>query len=283
MQIIRTIGDLASALRKWRNSGEKIALVPTMGALHAGHLALIEAPRARADHVVASIFVNPLQFNDANDLARYPRQEAEDAAKLEQAGCDLLWLPTAEQFYPDGFATTVSVAGVSDRWEGEHRPGHFDGVSTVVSKLFMAAMPDIAIFGEKDWQQLAVIRRMSADLGLPIEIIGHPTIREEDGLAMSSRNALLTKDERDKAPAMFRLLGETAKKIGRGGEPGLAIERTINGLKQADFGPIDYVAYVAGDTLEPLDRYQEGGRLIAAAFLGKVRLIDNISVISDTV
>jgi pantoate--beta-alanine ligase len=254
-----------------------------MGALHAGHLALVEAAKEKADRVIASIFVNPLQFNDPGDLARYPRQEAEDAAKLEGAGCDLVWLPTAEQFYPEGFATTVSVAGVSDRWEGEHRPGHFDGVATVVSKLFIAAMPDVAIFGEKDWQQLAVIRRMTADLGLPVEIIGHPTIREEDGLAMSSRNALLSADERARAPALNRLMSELAASIAGGSDVPSEIERIIEELGQAGFEPIDYVAYVDGDTLEPLDGYRDGGRLIAAAFLGGVRLVDNMSVISATV
>jgi len=254
-----------------------------MGALHAGHLALVEAAKARADRVIASIFVNPLQFNDPGDLARYPRQEAEDAAKLEQAGCDLLWLPTADQLYPTGFATTVSVAGGSDRWEGEHRPGHFDGVATIVSKLFIATMPNFAIFGEKDWQQLAVIRRMTADLGLPIEIIGHPTIREEDGLAMSSRNALLSPQERETAPALFRLMGELAGAIARGADPATEIGRMTGRLGEAGFGQIDYVAYVDGDSLEPLDHYQQGGRLIAAAYLGGVRLIDNMRVISDTV
>ena len=283
MQIIRRLSDLRPALSPWRQAGEKLALVPTMGALHAGHLALVEAAKAKADRVIASIFVNPLQFNDPGDLARYPRQEAEDAAKLEGAGCDLVWLPTAEQFYPEGFATTVSVAGVSDRWEGEHRPGHFDGVATVVSKLFIAAMPDVAIFGEKDWQQLAVIRRMTADLGLPVEIIGHPTIREEDGLAMSSRNALLSADERARAPALNRLMSELAASIAGGSDVPSEIERIIEELGQAGFEPIDYVAYVDGDTLEPLDGYRDGGRLIAAAFLGGVRLIDNMSVISATV
>jgi len=283
MQIIRRLSDLSPALAPSRAAGEKIALVPTMGALHAGHLALVEAAKAKADQVIASIFVNPLQFNDPGDLARYPRQEAEDAAKLEEAGCDLLWLPTPEQLYPAGFATTVSVAGVSDRWEGEYRPGHFDGVTTIVSKLFIATMPDVAIFGEKDWQQLAVIRRMAADLGLPIEIIGHPTIREADGLAMSSRNALLSTEERDAAPALFRLMGDLAEAIAGGADPANEIGGTIRRLGEAGFGPIDYVAYVGGDGLEPLDRYQEGGRLIAAAHLGSVRLIDNMRVISDTV
>ena len=283
MQIIRRLSDLGPALLPWREAGEKIALVPTMGALHAGHMALVDAAKARADRVAASIFVNPLQFNDPNDLARYPRQEAEDARKLEDSGCDLLWVPTAEQLYPAGFATTVKVAGISERWEGEHRPGHFDGVATVVSKLFVAAMPDAAVFGEKDFQQLAVIRRMTADLGFPIEIVGHPTIRESDGLAMSSRNALLSPAEREKAPSLYRLLGDAAGAIGRGGEPGPAIELAIRNIRQNGFGPIDYVAYVDGDSLEPLDEFREGGRLIAAAFLGKVRLIDNMRVISDTV
>jgi len=283
MQIIRRLNDLSPALSPWRRAGEKLALVPTMGALHAGHLALVEAARAKADRVIVSIFVNPLQFNDPNDLARYPRQEESDADELERAGCDLLWLPTAEQFYPEGFATTVSVAGVSDRWEGEHRRGHFDGVATVVSKLFIAAMPDIAIFGEKDWQQLAVIRRMNADLGLPIEIIGHPTMREADGLAMSSRNALLSEEERAIAPALFRMLDELAGSITGGADPTAAIASMIGRLKDAGFGPVDYVALVDSATLE--QKIVPGGemRLIAAAFLGKTRLIDNVSVISDTV
>lgn len=283
MQIIRRLSDLSPALSPWRRAGEKIALVPTMGALHAGHLALIEAARASADCVIASIFVNPLQFNDPNDLARYPRREVEDAARLEEAGCDLLWLPTAEQLYPVGFATTVKVVGVSDRWEGEHRPGHFDGVATVVSKLFIATMPDAAIFGEKDWQQLAVIRRMTSDLGLPLEIMAHPTIREEDGLAMSSRNALLTPEERAKAPALYRLMNELSGEIVGGAGSGPAIERAKQQLGDAGFGPIDYLAFVDGDTLEPLNGYRAGGRLIAAAYLGSVRLIDNMSVISATV
>ena len=254
-----------------------------MGALHDGHLSLIDVARSQADRVVASIFVNPLQFNDKNDLARYPRQESEDAAKLESAGCDLLWLPTAEQFYPAGFATTISVAGVSERWEGEHRPGHFDGVATVVAKLFTATMPEIAVFGEKDFQQLAVIRRMTADLGLPIAVVGCPTIREQDGLAMSSRNALLDPDRRGRASAMFRLLGELARSIIDGEAIDPAIERCKRWLAESGFGPIDYVAYVDGDSLEPLDSFRDGGRLIAAAFLGDVRLIDNVSVISATV
>jgi pantoate--beta-alanine ligase len=283
MQIIRTIGDLDPPLSSWRGAGEKIALVPTMGALHAGHIALVEAAKAEADRVVASIFVNPLQFNDPADLARYPRQGSEDAAKLDEAGCDLLWVPTAGQLYPDDFATTVSVSGISDRWEGEHRPGHFDGVATVVSKLFIATRPDVAVFGEKDFQQLAVIRRMAADLGLPIQILGVPTVRERDGLAMSSRNALLGADERNRAANLYRAMGDAANVIRNGGSIDQAVQLAKESIARVGFDPIDYVAYVDEDTLKPLSRYQEGGRLIAAAFLGKVRLIDNIRVISDTV
>jgi pantoate--beta-alanine ligase len=283
MQIIRRLSDLRPALSPWREAGEKLALVPTMGALHDGHLALVDAAKGRADRVIASIFVNPLQFNDPGDLARYPRQEEADAAKLKEAGCDVLWLPTAEQFYPDGYATTVSVAGVSDRWEGEHRPGHFDGVATVVSKLFIATMPDVAIFGEKDWQQLAVIRRMTADLGLPIKIIGHPTIRESDGLAMSSRNALLTLKERQQAVAMPQALEQARNAILGGISVDAALNQARGGLLAAGFSRIDYVALVDSATLEPKKVPAGEMRLIAAAFLGKVRLIDNISVISDTV
>jgi pantoate--beta-alanine ligase len=275
VQIVRSSEELARARAALEG---KLALVPTMGALHAGHMALIDEARRRADKVAATIFVNPTQFNDPGDLDRYPRQEAEDATKLEEAGCDLLWAPSVPDIYPDGFSTRVHVSGVSDRWEGEHRPGHFDGVATVVAKLLIATRPDVAIFGEKDFQQLAVIRRMVADLGLPVEIVGVPTVREEDGLAMSSRNALLSPGDRQKAAALFRLLGDLANSIARGAEADRVIENTIGDLQQNGFGPIDYVAYVDGETLEPLSHFREGGRLIAAAFLGSVRLIDNIAV-----
>ena len=283
MQIVRELSDLAPALSLWREAGEKIALVPTMGALHAGHMALVDAARQTADKVVASIFVNPLQFNDKGDLDRYPRTEEADIARLGAAGCDVVWLPTPQQLYPQGFATTISVEGVSERWEGAHRPGHFDGVATVVAKLFVACMPGIAIFGEKDWQQLAVIRRMTADLGLPIRIIGHPTVREDDGLAMSSRNALLSGAERQIAPVLAVSLNRAAEAIAGGGSASDAVSNCLDALKDAGFGPIDYVAYVDGGTLEPLERFAPDGRLIAAAFLGKVRLIDNVRVVSATV
>jgi pantoate--beta-alanine ligase len=276
VQTVRTSEELTRARA---NLGRAtVALVPTMGALHDGHMALIEEAKRRADKVVVSIFVNPAQFNDPADLARYPRQEAADLNLLESHGCDLIWAPSVEDIYPQKFATTVRVAGVSERWEGEHRPGHFDGVATVVAKLLLSVRPDFAVFGEKDFQQLAVIRRMVADLGLPVEIIGVPTVREDDGLAMSSRNVLLSAADRAAAPALYRLLGELAISIRNGATSAPAIERSTAKLIQNGFGPVDYVAYVDGQTLAPLDHFQESGRLIAAVFLGGVRLIDNIAV-----
>ena len=269
---------LREAIRAMRGNGDRLALVPTMGALHNGHLALVADARRRADRVAASIFVNPTQFNDPADLERYPRNEAVDAAKLEEAGCDLVWMPSVRDIYPQGFATMVSVAGISDRWEGEHRPGHFDGVATVVSKLLIAAMPDVAIFGEKDFQQLAVIRRMTMDLGLPVEIIGHETVRDADGLAMSSRNALLSAEERGRAPKLFEALSMASRRIAAGENAGTALVEAKAAIAQAGFGPVDYLAYVDSETLEPLEGRRPGGRLIAAAFLGKVRLIDNVRV-----
>ena len=253
-------------------------MVPTMGALHDGHLALVGEAKRRADRVIATIFVNPTQFNDPADLERYPRNEAEDVAKLDEAGCDLVWVPSVGDVYPDGFATTVRVTGISDGWEGEHRPGHFDGVATVVAKLLIAAMPDLAIFGEKDFQQLAVIRRMALDLGLPVEIVGQETVREPDGLAMSSRNSLLSVAERGQAPKLFEALSAAARRIASDVSVDSAVIEAKAALGRAGFGPVDYFAYVDGNTFEPLEVKPPGGRLIAAASLGKVRLIDNVCV-----
>lgn len=283
MQIIREMGDLASALREWRDAGQTIALVPTMGALHAGHMALVDAARVEADRVVASIFVNPLQFGPTEDLDRYPRQEAEDARLLENHGCNLLWMPTAAQLYPPGFATTVSVSGVSERWDGAARPGHFAGVATVVSKLFIAVRPDLAFFGEKDFQQLAVIRRMTVDLGLGVTIHGVETVRDTDGLALSSRNAYLSADERARALALPQAL-EQAREAIIGGEPvKAALDDSRRRLGEAGFSRIDYFELVDAATLEPLDAPSGEMRLIAAAVIGSTRLIDNVRVISDTV
>ena len=283
MQSIRDPKALAIAVKALKADGKSLAFVPTMGALHAGHIKLVTEAAKRADKVAASIFVNPTQFNDPNDLARYPRQEAADAGMLAEAGCDLLWLPTPEQMYPDGFATTISVAGVSERWEGEHRPGHFDGVATVVAKLLIAVQPEVALFGEKDFQQLAVIRRLVADLGLPVDIIGVPTVRDADGLALSSRNAHLTADERRLAVALPNALHDAARRIGAGEPVGRALAAAKQALVDAGFLKIDYVALVDAATLEPLETPAGEMRILAAATMGTTRLIDNVSVISDTV
>ena len=276
MQTVRTSEELTRALAEMR--GDSLALVPTMGALHAGHLALVEEAKRRAGKVAATIFVNPTQFNDKDDLARYPRQEADDARKLADAGCDLLWMPAVDDIYPQEFSTTVHVAGVSDRWEGEARLGHFDGVATVVAKLLLSVLPDMALFGEKDFQQLAVIRRMAADLNLPVEIVGVPTVRDADGLALSSRNALLSADERRRAVALPQALKTAQEAIRSGSNVAGALQKAKQSLVDAGFLRIDYVALVDAITLEPIDAPQGEMRLIAAAIVGSTRLIDNLPI-----
>jgi pantoate--beta-alanine ligase len=278
LQIIREPGALRAAVKALKEGGKSLALVPTMGALHAGHIKLVTEAAKCADAVAASIFVNPTQFNDPGDLERYPRQEEQDLAMLDAAGCDVVWLPTADQIYPDGFATNVSVKGVSERWEGEHRPGHFDGVATVVAKLLVAVEPDVAMFGEKDFQQLAVIRRMVADLGLPVEVPGVPTVRDVDGLALSSRNAYLSAEDRQRALALPNALKEAAARIVAGDPVGRVLAGAKQALVDAGFLEIDYVALVDADTLAPLDEPADEMRLIAAATIGGTRLIDNVAV-----
>ena len=276
MQTVRTSEELTRALAEKRRG--RIGLVATMGALHAGHLALVEEAKRRSDTVVATIFVNPAQFNDQADLARYPRTEAADSRELEAAGCDLLWMPAVEDIYPDGFATTVHVAGVSERWEGAARPGHFDGVATVVAKLLLAVRPDVALFGEKDFQQLAVIRRLVADLDLPVEIAGVPTVRDTDGLALSSRNALLSTEERTRAAAFPAALRAARDAIRSGVDEGAAIDEAVNLLRNARFSRVDYFVLVDSRTLEPVAEPKDETRLIAAAVIGTTRLIDNLPV-----
>ena len=274
MQIVRSIEQLGREIARLKSDG-RIAVVPTMGALHAGHMALVEAAAGHAEHVIATIFVNPTQFAAGEDLDRYPRREDADAAMLERAGCGLLWIPSVEDIYPEGFATSISVAGVSKRWEGEARRGHFDGVATVVAKLLLATRADVALFGEKDFQQLAVVRRMAADLGISCEIVGFPTVRDADGLALSSRNAYLSADERARAVALPQALHSAAEAIHSGAPVAEVLADARASLERAGFSRVDYLALVDAATLEPLDAPNGEMRLIAAAVIGSTRLIDN--------
>jgi pantoate--beta-alanine ligase len=278
VQIIREPDLLNEALAALREGGKTIAFVPTMGALHAGHMALVAEGRRRADHVVASIFVNPTQFGPDEDLAVYPRREAADAAMLEEEGCAILWAPDAATMYPDGLAATVHAGPVGEDLDGAARPGHFDGVATVVARLFDQVRPNIALFGEKDYQQLAIIRRMVSDLDLPLEIVGVPTQRDVDGLALSSRNAYLSDEERLAARILPRALGEAAQAIAGGAPIDEALERVRTRLAEAGFDPIDYVELRDAETLAPVTALDGPARLLAAAKIGRTRLIDNLPV-----
>jgi len=275
VQIVRSSEELARARGGLAGS---LALVPTMGALHAGHMALVAEARQRADKVAASIFVNPAQFGEGEDFGRYPRREEQDSRMLDAARCDLLWIPSIGDVYPAGFASKISVGSVSERWEGEARPGHFDGVATVVAKLLLSVRPAIALFGEKDFQQLAVIRRMVADLNLGVEIVGVPTVREADGLALSSRNAYLSSEERQQALALPRTLQAARAAILSGTPVPEVLHEADAALRNGGFSRIDYFALVDAATLEPVDRPHGAMRLLAAAVIGTTRLIDNLAV-----
>ena len=278
MQIVRQLAPLQDALAELRKPGLKIGLVPTMGALHAGHMRLVEVAREHCDAVVVSIFVNPTQFGEGEDLDAYPRQEAADAALLDAAGVELLWAPTADQMYPSGYATSISVSGVSDGLCGAARPGHFDGVATVVAKLFNQTRPDAAFFGEKDYQQLAVIRRMARDLDFMHDIIGVATVRDPDGLALSSRNAYLSEAERESAVALPAAMREAAGAIAAGGDVAAILSDAKSRILASGFHKIDYLQLRDADTLALLDVLAKPARLLAAARIGRTRLIDNIPV-----
>ena len=278
MQVARRTAELREAVQKLRDGGKSVALVPTMGALHAGHVSLVERAGVIADHVAASIFVNPMQFGEGEDFESYPRGEERDLEILEAAGCELLWAPEPGEMYPDGFATTVSVSGVSEGLCGGTRPGHFDGVATVVAKLLNQVRPDFALFGEKDYQQLTVIRRLARDLDLGVEIVGMPTVREADGLALSSRNAYLSEDERRRAAALPAALNEAATAMAAGEEVSDALGGVEAALIEADFAMVDYVELRDAETLEPVDTIARPARLLVAARIGTTRLIDNVAV-----
>ena len=278
MQIVRQLDPLRNALAEFRAAGLTIGLVPTMGALHAGHMRLVEVAKSQCDAVIASIFVNPTQFGEGEDLDAYPRQEAADADLLQTAGVKLLWAPTADQVYPPGYATNVSVSGISNGLCGAARPGHFDGVATVVAKLFNQVRPDAAFFGEKDYQQLAVIRRMALDLDFSHEIVGVPTVRDADGLALSSRNAYLTAEERADAVALPQTMQEAATAIAAGSPVADILSDAKARLLRSGFHKVDYFELRDADTLALLDDFTKSARLLAAAHIGRPRLIDNIPV-----
>ena len=275
---VRDVVSLRNHANAWRAKGETIGLIPTMGALHDGHLALVRAAMGDCDRVIATIFVNPAQFAPSEDFATYPREEADDIAKLDQLSVDLLFAPGVDEIYAEGFCTAVSVSGLSETLCGASRPHFFGGVATVVAKLLIQALPDRAYFGEKDYQQLLIVRRLARDLDIPTRITGVATVREADGLAMSSRNWYLSPAEREVAPAMYRVLRSVAQDVA-GGESGAdAAGRGRAMLATAGFSKIDYLAVCDAETLGPVDHADRPARVLAAAFLGATRLIDNVPV-----
>ena len=278
MITLRDLPALRDAVRGWRHAGEVVGVVPTMGALHEGHLSLVAQARAGCDRVIATICVNPRQFNNPEDLAKYPRTEDRDATMLSEAGVDVLFAPPPEVVYPQGFSTLVSVAGLSAELEGAFRPGHFDGMATVVTKLLLMTGADRAFFGEKDWQQLQIVRRLAADLNIPVAIAGCPTLREPDGLAMSSRNMRLSPEDRAKAPALYRAMIRAAAAIRGGQKIYSALKAAEAEVLDAGYSGVDYIALHAAESLQPLHRLDRPARLLAAAWIGGVRLIDNIGV-----
>lgn len=278
MKIIRTKAELRAITDSWRAAGEKIGVVPTMGALHAGHLSLVSAARTRADRVIVTLFVNPMQFNSVEDLAKYPRTENRDTETLATCAVDVLYMPDMGQIYPEGFATTIVVEGLTDCLCGATRPGHFNGVATVVTKLLLQSDADFAFFGEKDFQQLQVVLRLVADLDLRTQIVACPTIRESSGLALSSRNQRLGEKAQETAPEIYARLSAAAKALKRGESPAQVMAQTREQLLLAGFGPIDYLDLRRESDLATVERLDTQARLFVAAWIDGVRLIDNIPV-----
>ncbi|WP_212525188.1 pantoate--beta-alanine ligase [Actibacterium sp. MT2.3-13A] len=276
--ILRRLDALRALTAQWRKGGETVAVVPTMGALHEGHLSLVRAAKSGADRVIVTIFVNPKQFNSAEDLANYPRTEEQDARKLAPFAVDAVYAPTPDQIYPEGFATNVSVSGVSEGLCGAHRPGHFDGVATVVTKLFLQTSADRAYFGEKDFQQLQVVKRLARDLDIAVEVVGCPTVREADGLALSSRNVRLSPEARAKAPALHAAMTRAAERLGSGADPETALAEARAAILEGGYAEVEYLELRAEDGLAPLAAPDRPARLLAAAWLDGIRLIDNIQI-----
>lgn len=279
MEIARTVADLRKQIARWRKDDERIGLVPTMGALHQGHIALVRAARTECDRVVASIFVNPKQFAPTEDLRSYPRREAADLEMLQSAGVDLVFIPALDEMYPLDFTTLVQVSGLTESLCGAHRAGHFDGVTTVVTKLLIQALPDIAYFGEKDYQQLMVVRRLARDLDIPVRIAAVPTVREADGLALSSRNVYLSSEERRVAPNFARVLRNIAAALAQ--DPTAVAREIAHGsaaLQQAGFA-VEYLEVRGAHTLAVTSEATANSRVFAAVRLGKTRLIDNMPVV----
>lgn len=280
LQAVTTAAGLRAVVADWRAQRLSVGLVPTMGALHSGHLSLVDRSRARCDRTIVTIFVNPIQFGPGEDFERYPRREADDIAQLEARGCDLVFVPSPDEIFadgPSGLRTAVSVARLDASLCGAHRPGHFTGVATIVMKLLMLTRPDVAVFGEKDYQQLQIIRTMVRDLSVPVTIDGAPIVREPDGLAMSSRNAYLSPEMRALAPGLHRALSAAATRLTGGEAPVAILAQVTTDLREAGFD-VDYVSLVDAGSLEPLDQLDRPGRLAAAARLGTTRLIDNVAV-----
>ncbi|WP_374311161.1 pantoate--beta-alanine ligase [Dongia sp.] len=275
LPIVRRVADLRARIAVFRKAGHTVGLVPTMGALHEGHLALVQRAKAENDRVVATIFVNPTQFGPTEDLSAYPRDEAGDVARLAGADCDLLFAPDVTEMYPRGFSTSVTVSGITTHLDGVARPGHFGGVATIVSKLLLQSLPDRAYFGEKDFQQLQVIRCLARDLDMPVEIVGVPTVREADGLALSSRNRYLSPSERKQAAMLPQILAETARQLASADDAAPILAAATARLLQGGFARVDYVALCDEATLAPIASAQKGSRLFAAAHIGRTRLIDN--------
>ena len=278
MDIVRTVAELRSHVSMWRREGLSVALVPTMGSLHAGHLSLMKVGKERSDRVVATIFVNPLQFAPNEDFETYPRREDSDIRKLVQEDIDLLFAPDVNEMYRPNATTIISVSGLTDCLCALSRPGFFDGVATVVTKLLLQALPDIAIFGEKDYQQLLVIKRLASDLDIPVEIIGAPTIREEDGLALSSRNVYLDTKSRSIAPSMYNILTQYASDISNGDDIEKSLQLAKQNMQKSGFEKIEYIDLRSSQTLQACDDIKGPSRLFAAAWLGSTRLIDNLAI-----